>query len=155
MDDNAKRAFYKNEWGLDDETINAVLSREMTKQDNYEVRKLAIARHNESHRKDFLPSHIIDEAERSGFYKSMETSTVFDGQSYIEDQMTGVGHIEGQGKGDAIGYFASVEMRNGYRATIYVPADQIKTIGNPERYTLSVLIKMKGLQNYVKPDSND
>ncbi len=120
--------------------------------ENKDAAQLRVARYNESHRKDFLPSHIIDEAKRTGYYKKMETYSVFKGMRYVEDQLTGIGHIEGKLEGDVIGYFASIELWNGYKATIYIPTNQVKPRGNPESYTLSVLIKTKGLQNYVEPD---
>jgi hypothetical protein len=120
--------------------------------ENKDALQLQVARYNESHRKDFLPSHIIDEAKRTGYYKKMETYSVFEGMRYVEDQMTGIGHIEGKLEGGVIGYFAYIEMWSGFTATIYIPIDQVKPRGNPESYALSMLIKTKGLQNYVKPD---
>ena len=109
------------------------------------MNELTVLRHNETHRQFKRPREVVYDARQTGYYKDMRAHAVFEGQSHVEDQMTGLGHIEGNIRGDIIGYFARIEMRNGYKATLYLPITEIGK-GNPEDCVLAELIKSKGLQ---------
>lgn len=97
------------------------------------------------------PNEVIQEAQRTGYYRSMKTGSLFAGQRWVEDQMTGLGHVEGSLTGDVIGCLATIEMWNGYKASLYMTLEEIEAKTkkcNPENYVLSMLIKNKALQAY-------
>lgn len=101
------------------------------------------------------PIEIIQQAKRTGYYRRMKTGCVFGGQTWKPDQMTGEGQIEGSLTGEISGYFAEIEMKNGYIASLYMPIPEIKGKGNKEDIVLAKLIKDSGIPNYQGEIHND
>lgn len=111
-------------------------------------------------------SEIVQEAARTGYYKHVRSGALLHGQRWVEDQLTGLGHVEGKWDGDAnefvIGYYATIEFFNGYQASLYMTNEQVeKCKGNPENIVLAKLIQTKGLQvrqgemEHDKPTGNN
>jgi len=101
---------------------------------------------------------VIQQARRTGYYRRMNTGCLMEGQSWVVDQMTGEGHVEGNPLGYPIGYFAKIEMWNGYTASLYMSVEQIKSQKNHgplDDYVLAELIKNHGLQAYQGEIKNE
>lgn len=65
-------------------------------------------------------------AMRTGKYKILNEFKVYQGQEWVEDQMTGLGHIEGKPTSDkTIGYGAFLRLTNGYEATLYMTSEEV------------------------------
>lgn len=66
-------------------------------------------------------------AYRTGKVLYLNTNAVYEGQEWVEDQMTGQAHIEGSRKpgGEPIGYFAYVETKDHRVHTLYMTLDEI------------------------------
>lgn len=65
-------------------------------------------------------------AMRTNKYRVLNAFPVYEGQTWVEDQMTGIGHPEGNmTKKDAIGYGAYLELFSGYKATVYMTVEEV------------------------------
>lgn len=63
---------------------------------------------------------------RTGKYKILNEFMLFEGQTWVADQMTGLGRIEGEKASEqVIGYGAFLRLTNGYEATVYMTADEV------------------------------
>lgn len=68
----------------------------------------------------------IQLAMRTGQYRYINADKVFEGETVRYDRLTGRMEIEGQSTSDqAIGYFAHIELLNGFQKTIYWTKEQV------------------------------
>lgn len=66
-------------------------------------------------------------AMRTGQYKTINADVVYDGELQKVDKLTGEINFQGEKKSDTvIGYFAYIEMLNGFSKTLYVTKEQIE-----------------------------
>jgi recombination protein RecT len=83
----------------------------------------------ESIRASFVPMKrgLKDLAMRTDKYRVLNSFTLCEGQIWVEDQVTGLGHIEGNWnrKAKSTGYGAYLELFNGYKATDYMSHEEI------------------------------
>ena len=83
----------------------------------------------ESIRASFVPMKrgLKDLAMRTDKYRTLNSFTICEGQIWIEDQITGLGRIEGNWnrKAASAGYGAYLELFNGYKATDFMDRGEI------------------------------
>lgn len=78
----------------------------------------------------------IQLAMRSGQYRTLNANCVYEGQKVHIDYLTGSIEIEGEPKNDkVIGYFAYMELVNGFKKTLYMTKEQAMAWG--KRYSKS------------------
>lgn len=66
-------------------------------------------------------------AMRTGQYRTINADVVYDGELQKVDKLTGEINFQGEKKSDkVIGYFAYIEMLNGFSKTLYVTKEQIE-----------------------------
>lgn len=69
----------------------------------------------------------IQLAMRSGQYRYLNAGIIYDGEEVVEDRLTGKIEIHGQKKSDKpIGYFAYMELMNGFSKTVYMSREEIE-----------------------------
>lgn len=69
---------------------------------------------------------LRDLAYRTGKVRIMNVGKLYDGQKWVEDQLTGEAHIEGSRSGDEIlGYFAYLETKDRRTHSLYMTVDEI------------------------------
>jgi len=82
----------------------------------------------ESKRAEFVPMlrGIKAMAMRTGEYLILNAFKLYEGQEWIEDQMTGLGHIEGKPTSNEVkGFGAYLKLLNGFEATTYKTVSEI------------------------------
>lgn len=85
---------------------------------------------------------LINMATRTGKYRFINAGPIFEGEEFVEDRITGLGHIGGSKKSHTvIGYVASFQLVAGYGKTIYMSVEEIHELA--KRYSKS----------YTNPDS--
>lgn len=73
---------------------------------------------------------------RTGQYRYINATQVYEGEEIREDRMSGIQYLEGKRTSDdVIGYYAAFELMNGYQSTIYMPVGEI--MEHAERYSPS------------------
>jgi len=84
----------------------------------------------------------IQLAMRTGAYKSINNGIIYEGMSVEENFLTGEIKITGHKKSDeAIGYFAYMEMLNGFKKAMYWSKE--KVLAHAQRYSKSYILKDK------------
>jgi len=70
---------------------------------------------------------VIQDAEKNGIYKSIGGYSLFPGTTWVEDQQTGIGHVEGSVSlsGENPGYYAKIVLHAGFEATLYMSREEI------------------------------
>lgn len=78
----------------------------------------------------------IQLAMRTGFYKFLNADVVYEGEYKGLNKLTGEVDLTGEAKNEkAIGYFAYMEMLNGFKKTVYWSHD--KVLAHAKRYSKS------------------
>jgi recombination protein RecT len=73
-------------------------------------------------------------AMRSGQYRYLNTGMVYEGQKVSHEIVTGRLSIDGEAKGQRVtGYFAYLELLNGFSKSIYMTADEV--MAHAKRYS--------------------
>lgn len=74
---------------------------------------------------------MIQLAQRTGLYRSINADCVFEGETPIFNRVTGSLEITGTATSDkAIGYFAYFELLNGFKKAVYWNRDRVMQHGN-------------------------
>lgn len=69
---------------------------------------------------------LIQLAMRTGQYKYINADVVYEGEISGRDKLTGAIDFSGEKKSDkVIGYFAHIELLNGFRKTLYVTVEEV------------------------------
>ena len=69
---------------------------------------------------------LIQLAIRSGFYSTINAGIVYEGEYMSEDKLSGSFNLNGTKTSDEIiGYFAHIELKNGFKKSIYSTRDKI------------------------------
>jgi recombination protein RecT len=69
---------------------------------------------------------LIQLAIRSGFYSTINAGIVYEGEYRSEDKLSGSFNLNGEKISDeVIGYFAHIELKNGFKKSIYSTRDKI------------------------------
>ncbi|MCK8826380.1 recombinase RecT [Natroniella acetigena] len=71
----------------------------------------------------------IQLAMRTGQYKHLNAGEVYEGMSIEEDFLTGSIEITGEKTGDIVGYFAYMELLNGFSKTVYMTKEEVQAHG--------------------------
>lgn len=70
----------------------------------------------------------IQLAMRTGQYRTINSDVVYEGEMQTVDKLTGEINFQGERKSDkVIGYFAYMEMLNGFSKTLYMSREQVET----------------------------
>lgn len=76
----------------------------------------------------------IQLAIRSGLYETINADVVYEGELTSTDKLKGTFDLSGTRKSDKIiGYFAHIELKNGFSKTLYMPVD--KVIAHAKKYS--------------------
>lgn len=79
---------------------------------------------------------LIQLAIRSGAYKTLNVDEVFEGEYSLKNKLTGVYDLNGTKTSDTvIGYFAHMELQNGFSKTLYMTVNQVKA--HAQKYSKS------------------
>lgn len=79
---------------------------------------------------------LIQLAQRTGKYKTINAGTVYDGELLGEDKLSGMLDLSGEKVSDeVVGYFAYFRLLNGYEKTIYMSKEDMQVYA--ERYSPS------------------
>jgi recombination protein RecT len=77
---------------------------------------------------------FVDLALRTGEYKIINATKIFEGQEIIEDQLTGVIRLNGHRTGDrVIGYAAYFQLKSGFEKFFYMTVEQVE--GHAARFS--------------------
>lgn len=96
---------------------------------------------------------LIQLAMRTGQYRYINADVVYEGEIAGRDKLTGSIDFTGEKKSDkVIGYFAHIELMNGFRKTLYSEVREIAkhakmyapTLKNDKEVTVDSLIKLAG-----------
>lgn len=70
----------------------------------------------------------IQLAMRTGQYRTINSDVVYEGEMQTVDKLTGEINFQGERKNDKVtGYFAYMEMLNGFSKTLYMSREQVET----------------------------
>jgi recombination protein RecT len=79
---------------------------------------------------------LIQLAMRTGQYRIINNDVVYEGEFQTRNKLTGEFDLSGEKKSDTvIGYFAHIEMLNGFAKTLYMTKDQV--VKHAQRYSKS------------------
>ena len=95
---------------------------------------------------------LIQLAMRTGQYRYINTDKVYEGEVSGKDKLTGAIHFDGEKKSDkVIGYFAHIELLNGFQKTLYSDVEDIAKHAKKyspslrfDKRTVSELAKLAG-----------
>jgi recombination protein RecT len=87
----------------------------------------------------------IQLAMRTGQYRHLNADVIYEGEEIKEDRLTGNISIEGEKESDKVkGYFAYMELVNGFSKTVYMSKEDMKKHG--EKYSPSYKYKSSAWQ---------
>ncbi|MBF0553656.1 MAG: recombinase RecT [Nitrospirae bacterium] len=94
----------------------------------------AIVPYGKSAQFQIMSKGLIQLALRSGQYRTINVTEIYDGELQNENRLTGEFNFNGKRKSDTIvGYAAYFELLNGFAKSLYMTVDQIKAHG--KRYS--------------------
>ena len=71
---------------------------------------------------------LIQLAMRTGQYKIINTDAIYEGEVSYQDRLTGEIELKGVRTSDkVVGYFAHIELLNGFRKTLFSSVDEVRT----------------------------
>lgn len=73
---------------------------------------------------------LVQLAQNTGKYKYINADAVYEGEQVIFDRLSGSVRITGEATSDkAIGYFAYIQLLNGFEKTVYMTKEQMEAYG--------------------------